>query len=156
MKIRAVRITDGTLPVLSCQSGITQIKLLANHPFSGQEIQAIFQMIANHQISLQRINLHLDQIVFSVPCAAADSITFLFDKPDYVINRNSNCAEINISGGQISDIPEIMAKIIETLSCANVSILQLSTSQAFVSVLIEQADLAKASSVIRAALSRMH
>lgn len=151
MKTTAVKITDGTNPALSCQSLITQIKILANHPFTDQEIHDVFQMISKNKISLQRITIHANQIVFSVPFEMTNDIIFLFSKSEYLI-KNNVCAAINISEGQINDIPELTAKIIKALGYANVLILQLITSQSFVSVLIEQQNLTKARSALREAL----
>lgn len=94
MQAGSIRIIDGTPPVLSCQSEVAQIKIMANHPFSGQEIQAIFQTIANRQIALQRITIHVDQIGFSVPRAMTGSIVPLFRHSQYRITANGNCAAI--------------------------------------------------------------
>lgn len=150
MKTEAVTIIDGTPPVLSYQSEITQITILADHPFSNQELQTVFQAVADHQIALQRINLQADQIVFSIPFAMTGDILSLIPNLEYHIRTISNCAAINISGRQAETAPAIITKILATLSSMNIPLLQLSTSQTFTSILIEQRHLTKARDAIEA------
>lgn len=150
MKIKAVKITDGITPVLSCQSKISQIKLTAPRPLSDVELQDIFRTISDQQITVQLITVHAAQLVFSVPSTMTGAIVDQFCQ-DYHI-KAVDCAQISISGVQSNHVSEITAKIINTLSSMNVSILHLTTSQAWVSVLIEQPHLARARSAIRAAL----
>jgi aspartokinase len=153
METEAVQIIDGIPHELSCQSGITQIKLLADHPFSSQEIQTVFQTASNYQISLQRIDVHGNQIVFSIPFATTGGFLSLFNESDYHIQTVQHCAAINISIGQIDDIPEITATVIETLNSVDVPILQLITTQSFLSVLVEQCHLPKVRTTLGASLS---
>ncbi|EGO63861.1 ACT domain-containing protein [Acetonema longum] len=150
METEAIIIMDGTPPVLSCQSEITQIAILANHPFSNQEIQAVFQTVADHQIALQRINLQKNQIVFSIPSAMTGAILSLLPKLEYHITTISRCATINISGGQVDDVPKITANILKMLHSMSIPLLQLNTSQTFISILIEQCHLTKAKGAIEA------
>ncbi|MDF2501164.1 MAG: hypothetical protein K0Q77_1878 [Anaerosporomusa subterranea] len=152
MKIRAVKIIDGAAPIISCQSEISQIKLVSKRPLNGEEIRDIFRMISDKQITLQLITVHITQIVFSVPCLMAGAVMDLFSQSEYRINAINDCAEVNISGVQVSDVPQITGEIIETLSSLNVAILHLTTSQSSVSVLVEQAHLPAARNTIHAAL----
>ena len=152
MKIRAVKIVDKTLPVISCQSGIAQIELLGNHSFSAQEIQTLFQMIAVQQVPLQCINLDAAQIVFAVPCSASDDIALLLAAAGHKVNTIGDCAEINVSGIQMEHATAIAAKILAALRMTGISILQLKTSHASVSVLIQQPDLISAKQAIQTAL----
>ncbi|MDU4962501.1 MAG: ACT domain-containing protein [Sporomusaceae bacterium] len=152
MKIRAVNIIDETLPEVACRSGISRIELRADETLSVQQIQGIFQLIAAQQIPLQCISLRPDHLAFTAPAAAIEKLSLLFAPSGYRLAISGCCAEITVAGGQFEHMPDVAAKIIAALKAAEVYILDLNSSHASASVLIDQSDLARANQAIYAAL----
>jgi aspartate kinase len=122
---------------------VTQIKVFGKK--DQYDLQAeVFKAMANHQISVDFINISPNGVVYTVSDETADKAVNILKQlgHDPVIERQ--CAKVSVVGAGMAGVPGITAKIVTALSENEIRILQSADSHTTIWVLVKQDDLVKA------------
>ncbi|KUO76976.1 MAG: aspartate kinase [Clostridia bacterium BRH_c25] len=130
-------------------TGITSManktQIIINFPDNCRNMgNDIFELLAKKNINIDLVNIFPGQEIFtvdSVDASEVESILKQLCKEYRVIN---NCSKVSLIGNALRGMPEVMSKLLRTLECSNVNILQTSNSHTAIWCLIEEADNKKA------------
>lgn len=137
---RSSMVADRLVTGIAHLPNITQIKVFAK---KGQyDLQAeVFKGMANENISVDFINISLNQVVYTVTAEMTEkAISVLHDLGhDPVIERD--CAKVSVVGAGMTGVPGVTSKIVGALSEKGIRILQSADSHTTIWVLVKQDDL---------------
>lgn len=122
---------------------ISQLKIRVDeHDLKAQAI--IFETMANAHISVDFINISVDEITFTVPNNVAEDATKLLEEVGYRPDVTKNCAKVSAVGAGMTGIPGVAAKITKSLVDVGVQVLQSADSHTTIWVLIKEEQINKA------------
>lgn len=125
-------------------TGIVQLKISLDPLTTHNESSKVFRTMANSNISVDLINVHPGQVMFTVMEDMADKATALLTSLGFYVETIYDCAKVSVIGGGMREVPGVMASFVEALSTNNISILQTVDSHASISVLVKSDDSNKA------------
>ena len=108
------------------------------------ESSKIFRAMADNAISVDLINVHPGQIMFTVSEELLEKAAAILRNLNYAVMTHSGCAKVSVVGGGMREVPGVMASFVEALSVNNIAILQTVDSHTSISVLVKRADVALA------------
>ncbi|HWR60839.1 MAG TPA: aspartate kinase [Clostridia bacterium] len=137
--------TCAASPVTGITSAANKCQVVINHSGSCSGIcNDIFTLLSGKNINIDLVNLSPGLELFTVDSAdispVEDSLKQL--KAEYRII--SNCSKVSLIGDTARDTPEILSKLLKTLECSNVNVLQTANSRSGIWCLIKEADNKKA------------
>ncbi|MDF2635395.1 MAG: aspartate kinase, monofunctional class [Pelosinus sp.] len=130
-------------------SNIAQIKINLHDSLNNIASFNIFKSMADNGISVDLINVHPGQIMFTVAEDLADKATAQLQEFGCDVQTTLECAKVSVVGGGINGVPGVMASFIEALSINNIPILQTVDSHTSISVLIKK-------SFVQSAVTALH
>lgn len=119
-------------------TNIAQIKINLHDSLNNIASFNIFKSMADNGISVDLINVHPGQIMFTVAEDIAEKAADQLTKFGCDVKITLNCAKVSVVGGGINGVPGVMASFIEALSINNIPILQTVDSHTSISVLINK------------------
>ncbi len=128
------RIATGVTSI----NNIAQIKILLDSSTNSMASFTIFKTMSDHGISIDLINVHPGQIMFTVAENVAEKATTLLRESGCNIQTTLGCAKVSVVGGGINGVPGVMANFVEALVLNHIPILQTVDSHTSISALIEQ------------------
>ena len=132
-------------PVTGITSMVNKSQVIINLPDNSSNMcNGISELLAGKGINIDLVNVFPHQEIFSVDSqdiAAVEDILKQLCTEYSIIN---NCSKVSLIGNAIKDMPEIMSRLLKTLECNNVNILQTANSSAGIWCLIREADNKKA------------
>lgn len=129
----------GDKPVTGITSR-TNVVLLRIAPKKQQEnatALGCFRVLAEAGISVDFINVRPELISFMVDEAAAEEAADLLEEAGYNYQLASDFVKVSVVGAGMSGRPGIMARVVEALSAAGISIYQTTDSHTAISCLIK-------------------
>lgn len=120
--------------------GVSQIRVDAEDGQYDLQLN-VFQTMAQHQISIDFININPSGALFTVFDDEADKAVSVLENAGYEPKILRNCAKVSIIGGGMNGVPGIMAQIVESLTEEDIDILQSSDSNTTIWVLVDGRDL---------------
>lgn len=109
---------------------------------------AIFQTMAQNHISIDFINVNPSEVIYTVYDHVADLAVARLRDLGHDPKTLSQCAKVALIGGGMNGVPGVMARIVEALTEADVTILQSADSNTTIWVLVPGSDLQKAVRVL--------
>ena len=125
-------------------NNIAQIKINLHDLTSNIASFNIFKLMSDNGISIDLINVHPGQIMFTVTEELAEKATMQLHELGCDVQTTLGCAKVSVVGGGINGVPGVMANFVEALALNNIPILQTVDSHTSISVLIEKAFLQSA------------
>ncbi|MNI29764.1 Aspartokinase 2 [compost metagenome] len=119
---------------------ITQIQVSAMEGQYDLQLQ-VFKTMAQHQISVDFINVNPSGVVYTVFDHEAKRAVQLLEELGYEPKALSGCAKISVIGGGMNGVPGIMAHIVESLTEEDIRILQSADSNTTIWVLVRGEDM---------------
>lgn len=119
-------------------TNIAQIKVSLHDVNNNIASFNIFKSMSDNGISVDLINVHPGQIMFTVPENMAEKATMKLQEFGCDVQTTLGCAKVSVVGGGINGVPGVMANFIEALALNNIPILQTVDSHTSISVLIEK------------------
>lgn len=119
---------------------IAQLKVTLDPATSHTESYKIFKTMADNGISVDLINVHPGQVMFTVHEDVAEKALSNLGKQGYQAAVLYDCAKVSVVGGGIHEVPGVMATFIEALSLYDIPILQTVDSHTSISVLVKKDD----------------
>lgn len=104
----------------------------------------ILLQFAQHDISIDIINIFPDKMVFTVEEPYSAKSKTLLDSLKCNYSMTEDCSKISVIGDKMRGVPGIMARIIKALSNENIAVLQTSDSHTTISCLVKAEDTIKA------------
>ncbi|MHB1394140.1 MAG: aspartate kinase [Clostridia bacterium] len=104
----------------------------------------IFELLAKKNINIDLVNVFPGQEIFIVDSADTYEVENILKQLCTEYRIINNCSKVSLIGNTMRDMPEVMSKLLKTLECNNVSVLQTSNSRTAIWCLIKEADNKKA------------
>jgi aspartate kinase len=104
----------------------------------------VFKAMAQHHISVDFINVNPSGVVYTVFHEELERAIEILRDLGYSPECLPNCSKVSVIGGGMNGVPGIMAKIVESLTTANIPILQSADSNTTIWVLVHDEDMPKA------------
>ena len=139
------RIATGVTSI----SNIAQIKINLHDSTNSSASFNIFKTMSDNGISIDLINVHPGQIMFTVAEDLAEKATIKLHELGCDVSTTTGCAKVSVVGGGINGVPGVMASFVEALAMNHIPILQTVDSHTSISVLIEK-------SFVQAAVIALH
>lgn len=142
--------TDGTAVPDRVATGVTyltniaQIKIDLAGDIASDASYKVFKTMAENDISVDLINVHPGQIMFTVLEDAAEKAAAKLKHFGYSVEIASGCAKVSVVGGGMREVPGVMASFVEALALNNIPILQTVDSHTSISVLVKKSDVQSA------------
>jgi aspartate kinase len=108
----------------------------------------VFKTMADSGISVDLINVHPGQIMFTVSEELAEKAAEKLQQLGYQVETVQDCAKVSVVGGGMREVPGVMASFVEALSTNNIQILQTVDSHTSISVLVRKSELQKSVSAL--------
>lgn len=104
----------------------------------------VFKAMAEHQISVDFINVNPSGVMYTVFDREGGRAARLLEDLGFEPKLAPGCAKVSVIGGGIHGVPGIMAHIVEALTGDDISILQSADSNATIWVLVQGKDMVQA------------
>ncbi|TXK81927.1 aspartate kinase [Paenibacillus sp. N3.4] len=124
-------------------ANITQIQVAAVEGHFDLQLR-VFKTMAQHQISVDFINVNPSGVCYTVFDYEAERAVKLLKSQGYEPRALSGCAKVSVIGGGMNGVPGIMAHIVEALTDEDIGILQSADSNTTIWVLVQGNDMIKA------------
>jgi aspartate kinase len=125
-------------------ANVTQIQVQATEGAPFDLSLNVFKTMAQHQISVDFINVNPSGVVYTVFDHVAGKAEALLQDLGYEPRLLRGCAKVSVIGGGMNGVPGIMARIVEALTREDVPILQSADSNATIWVLVRNEHMADA------------
>ncbi|KZS43694.1 aspartate kinase [Paenibacillus glucanolyticus] len=135
-------IVDRFVTGVAYVSNITQISVECDRT-EGLQLK-VFKSMAEHSISVDFINVTPTGVLYTVFDSDSEKAIEVLQGLNLKPKSLSGCAKVSVIGGGINGVPGIMAKIVESLSEHDISILQSADSNTTIWVLVKKEDMAQA------------
>lgn len=107
-------------------------------------------LLADNGISVDMVGVMPKRIFFVVKDEAAPKAKNVLEEAGFAYNVVENCGKLSVIGAGMTDVPGVMAKLMNTLDQAGVDILQTSDSDITVSFLVSRSQLKQAVQLMHA------
>lgn len=131
------RVMDQYVTGVTQSANVTQI----NIPVQPSEHQAVFNAMAENDISLDFISVSLERIAYTVSDKDADKAVSILQGMGYNPFTVPDCAKVSAVGAGIAGVPGIMAKIVSALASEGIQILQSADSHTTIWCLVHRTDM---------------
>lgn len=136
-----LRVLSHERPVYSIayRKGLTQFRV----DFEGKAERKlrVFQVLAEHGISIDLINLFPESTAFVVDGRVGEKTKAILAREGFLFQTASPCAKVSLVGSGMADRPGVMAQVVEALKEAGIEILQTSDSHVTISCLVNEEDM---------------
>lgn len=143
-------VTDRVATGVTYLPNIAQIKICLEAAKTHSESSKIFRTMADNCISVDLINVHPGQVMFTVAEDVAEKALAKLEHLGYNADVIYDCAKVSVVGGGMREVPGVMANFVEALSASNIAILQTVDSHTSISVLVRKADVEQAVKALHA------
>jgi aspartate kinase len=137
-------VTDRIATGVTYLTNIVQIRVALDPDATPTDSHKIFRALADNKISIDLINVHPGQVMFTVAEDVADRAAARLKKLGYDAEARHDCAKVSVVGGGIHEVPGVMANFVEALSDHSIPILQTVDSHTSISVLVKKTDVEQA------------
>ncbi|MFZ5943641.1 MAG: aspartate kinase [Bacillota bacterium] len=137
--------TDRLLTGITHVPNITQLKIFTNQNQDAKGLELkIFRAMALSNISIDFINVHPHQVIFTVKDDDAQKAVKIIENIGLQPEVLAGCAKVCAVGANMAGVPGVMARIVEALSEENINILQTADSNTTIWCLVRKKDMEKA------------
>jgi aspartate kinase len=137
-------VVDRVATGVTYLSNIVQIKVQLDDTTGSDASFKVFKTMADSGISVDLINVHPNQIMFTINADYAERALVKLKRQGFEIEALENCAKVSVVGGGMREVPGVMANFIEALARNRIAILQTVDSHTSISALVPQSDVGAA------------
>ncbi|MBC5828943.1 MAG: aspartate kinase [Candidatus Eremiobacteraeota bacterium] len=109
---------------------------------------AMFERLAQHQISIDLININAAGVFFVVASRHADTIRRLLADLNLAVRVRADCAKLSIVGAGMRGASGVIYRVVRALSDANVEIIHSTDSHITISMLVPQSEVSRAEQAV--------
>ena len=137
--------SDRLLTGITHVPNITQLKIFTNKSENTKGLELkIFRAMALSNISIDFINVHPHQVIFTVKDDDALKAEKIIENIGLTAEVLPGCAKVSAVGANMAGVPGVMSKIVEALTEENIQILQTADSHTTIWCLVRKEDMEKA------------
>jgi aspartate kinase len=136
-------IKERTVTGIAHLPNVTQIKVFAKKEQYDLQTE-VFKAMANEKISVDFINISLNQIVYTVTEEMTNKAIGILHQLGHEPVIERDCAKVSVVGAGMAGVPGVTSKIVGALSENGIRILQSADSHTTIWVLVKQEELVKA------------
>lgn len=133
------------------QPGRIQVSIKRNDNKENPEYKNVLEILANHKISLDLINIFPREKVFTISSSVKDIFEQLMAEKNIVYSLEEGLSTIAVVGSGMKGIPGVMARIVGALDKENIEVLQTADSHMTIWCLVETDKVQKAIQVLHKA-----
>lgn len=133
-------VSDRIATGVTSLSNIAQIRVNIDAGAAHGSSFQVFKLMAESCISVDLINVHPGQIMFTVAGDAAERAVNRLKEGGYQVGVTYDCAKVSVVGGGMREVPGVMASFVEALATNKISILQTVDSHTSISALVKRED----------------
>ena len=124
-------------------TNVCQVAVLPGARQDGRDDQdvRIFRCLAESGISVDLINVSPDARLFTIHEEQAERAGDLLSAQGFEVRLRHGCAKVSVVGMGMRGLPGVMARVVEALYGAGVTILQTADSHVTISCLVDQAQM---------------
>lgn len=115
---------------------------------SGAGNDSLFDNLAQSGISIDMINIFIDETIFIIDKSNLQKAQNVIEKMNMQYEVKKDCSKITIIGSRIAGVPGIIAKIMSALSSENIQVWQSSDSYTTISILVDKEDEKKSVAIL--------
>lgn len=124
---------------------ITQLKIWINKSDNPKGLELkVFRAMALANISIDFINVHPQQVIFTVKDEDAEKAVKIIENMELEVDIMPGCAKVSTVGANMAGVPGVMASIVEALTEENIEILQTADSHTTIWCLVRKDDMENA------------
>ncbi|MDU2066148.1 MAG: aspartate kinase [Sporomusaceae bacterium] len=142
-------VSDRVATGVAYLGSIAQVKIDVNSTASHEAASQVFRAMAENNISVDLINVHPGQIMFTVKQEYIPLAQTKLKDLDFSPEILADCAKVSVVGGGMREVPGVMANFVDALTTSRIEILQTVDSHTSISALVRQDD-------VKAALLALH
>ena len=139
-----VALSDRVASGVTYLAHIAHVKVAMDAAQTGTASKTVFQAMAQHGISVDLINVHPGQIMFTVADAMREKAQGYLQELGLQVETREDCAMVSVVGGGMGEVPGVMASFVEALAENDIMILQTVDSQTSISVLVQGTQMVEA------------
>lgn len=128
---------DRPVTGVTSKRNIAQVKIITKEQDFPPELQ-IFQQLAAKKISVDLIDIRECEISFIVQSEEEEPVKAILKKNNCTFYLRNDLAKVSIVGSGMTGQPGIMAKLVTTLTKANIAIFECTDSHTTISCLIKK------------------
>lgn len=125
-----------------------QINILKQNNKDNENVDNLFDILAENHVSLDLINIFPNQEVFTIDSKDFKKVDDIMKKLNISYQITDNCSKLSIIGSRMNGMPGVMAKILKSLKDENIEVLQTADSHTTIWCLIYSDSIKKAINVI--------
>lgn len=123
MTVEGVSIADELITTVDSFSCVAHVKVdLLN---SRSAVSSILQELARNQVNLELISIRSEQVLFTVPEEAVDTVCAGLKQFDCCFHIEKQCSIVSISGGKVTQVPDLTARITGELLSEDIPLLRM-------------------------------
>lgn len=127
-------------PVTGITSMTNKCQVVISHPRSNNICNEIFTLLSGSDINIDLVNLSPGLELFIVDNTDIDIVEAMLKQLNTDYRIINNCSKVSLIGNTNRSTPEILSKLLKTLECSHVNVLQTANSRSGIWCLIEEAD----------------
>jgi aspartate kinase len=133
-------VTDRPITGVTQTANVTRLEISA----TGAKGAEVFQLMANHGISVDFISVCEGRVMYTVPDAKANLAISVLEQAGHQVSYIPSCAKVSCVGAGIAGTPGIMARIATALAEEQIEILQFADSHTTMWCLVRQEQMEQA------------
>lgn len=145
---------DRPVTGVTATSGLTFLRIIRGDiedPKARMQVElAMFERLAQNQISIDLININAAGVFFVVDSSRTDAIRRLLADLNLAVRVRSHCAKLSIVGAGMRGAPGVIYAVVRALSEANVEIIHSTDSYITISMLVPENEVSHAEQAIHA------
>jgi aspartate kinase len=140
LKMKTNTVIDRYITGITYVPALTQMTVLNTE---GQYYTSlhVFKAMAQRKISVDFINVNPMGVIYTVFDVDTEKALEALKPLHYEVRCVFQCAKVSVIGGGMSEVPGIMANIVEALIAVDITILQSSDSHTTIWVLVRESDM---------------
>ena len=128
-------VDDRVASGVSAIKDIAQIRISIAHEDQSTSLK-VFDRLAQNSISVDCLNVHPGEIIFTVATSDLDKALLLLKEDSLNPSHINNCAKVSVVGDGMKGVTGVMSTFINALSCKNIAILQTVDSMNTISAVV--------------------
>jgi len=123
LTVESVSIADELMTTVDSFSCIAHVKVDLRN--SRSAVSGILQELARKQVNLELISIRSEQVMFTVPEEGVDTVCAGLKQFDCCFDIEKQCSIVSISGGKVTQVPDLTARITGELLSEDIPLLRM-------------------------------
>lgn len=141
---KAIQISNNIIDGITSMGDRVQVTVECDKNKDNENYYVLFDELANNSISLDLINVFLNQKIFTIDKKNMENLKIIMKNLGLQYSYIEDCTKISLIGSGMRGIPGVMAKILKVLAKENIQILQTADSHTTIWCLVRSKDVEKA------------